>query len=86
MIKPFRFKAKQEWEQETRTGRNKTYFDRNFSFSKKAFGFGLGSLNFNVKLKTDSSYDPYVVIETESQAGNCSILTGFDWSSGSYTY
>ena len=66
-IRPVRFKATQEWEQETRIGRNETYFDRNFLISKKAFGFGLGNLNFNVKFKTDGANDPYVIIETDSK-------------------
>ena len=66
-IRPVRFKVTQEWEQKTRIGRNETYFDRNVLISKKAFGFGLGNLNFNVKFKTDGANDPYVIIETDSK-------------------
>ena len=66
-IRPIRFKVTQEWEQKTRIGRYGTYFDRDFFISKKAFGFGLGNLNFNVKFKTDRSNDPYVIVETESK-------------------
>ena len=66
-IRPVRFKVTQEWEQKTRIGRYGTYFDRDFFISKKAFGFGLGNLNFNVKFKTDRSNDPYVIVETESK-------------------
>ena len=66
-IRPVRFKATQEWEQVTRIGRKKLHFDRDFSISKKAFGFEVGNLNFNVKFKTDGSNDPYVTIKTESK-------------------
>ena len=68
--RPARFKATEEWEQklELEKGWSKKYFDRNFSFSKKATGLGLvGYLNFNVKLKnfrTTNQY--YVIIRTES--------------------
>ena len=81
-IRPVRFKATQEWEQETRIERNGTYFDRNFLISKKAFGFGLGNLNFNVKLKTDGANDPYVIIETESKEKFIDFRILIEYSAG----
>jgi hypothetical protein len=66
-------KATQEWKQETRQGGSQTHFDRFFS---------VNDVKFNVKLKTVSTSDPYIIIETESQE----LFTGFkiliEYSSG----
>ena len=59
-------KVIQEWEQKTPRGPNETHFERCF-FGEKVFGLGHGNLHFNVKLKTDSSIDPYVIIESASE-------------------
>ena len=59
-------KVIQEWEQKTPRGPNETHFERCF-FGEKVFGLGHGNLHFNVKLKTDPSTDPYVIIESASE-------------------
>ena len=59
-------KVIQEWEQKTRTGPKETHFDRCF-IGEKVFGLGHGNLHFNVKLKTDPSIDPYVIIKYASE-------------------
>lgn len=73
-------KATQEWKQETRQGIG-TYFDQFFS---------INDMKFNVKLKTDSSNDPFVIIETESQEifNGYKILIEYSagGKSGSLTY
>ena len=82
-------KVVQEWEQKTRTGAKETYFDRCFS-GEKVFGLDHGNLHFNLKLKSDSYFDPYVIIESASQE----ILSDFKirieyfarGKSGSLTY
>jgi hypothetical protein len=84
-----KLKVTQEWEQKTRTGARKTLFDRCF-FGKKVFGLGHDNLHFNVKLKTDPSYDPYVIIESASEEILNEFKVRIEYSaggkSGSLTY
>ena len=74
-------RATHEWKQETRQGGGQTHFDRVFS---------VNDMKFNVKLKTNSSNDPYVIIETESQELIISYKIKIEYStgdkSGSLTY
>ena len=63
-------KATEEWTQEFRKGPwslpNVMHFDRNFSIDDMTWR-RLGNLMFNVKLKTNFSVDPIVIIETGSK-------------------
>ena len=73
-------KATKKWKQKTRQG-SETHFDRFFS---------VNDMEFNVKLKTDNSNDPFVTIETDSQE----LFNGYEilieycagGKSGSLTY
>ena len=67
IIRPSRFKATEEWEQKLKLGKNgvETLFYRKLSFSKKAFGLGLGYLSFNVEFKTEAKNDQYVFVTTK---------------------
>jgi len=86
IIRPARFKATEEWEQklELKKNEDETHFDRKFSFGKKAFGLGLGYLNFNVTLKAEN--DPYVFshvfITTESKETFIDFRIMIEYSAG----
>ena len=75
-------KATEEWTQEFRKGPwslpNVMHFDRNFSIDDMTWR-RLGNLMFNVKLKTNFSVDPIVIIETGSKEILNDLKSIFFW-------
>ena len=84
IIRPARFKAMEEWEQKLELEKNgdETHFYRKLSFSKKAFGLGLGHLDFKVELKTNAKNHPNVYVKSESMERFIDFKIMIEYSSG----